>query len=178
MYRSHTILAFNIIFIFKFALKRNLTSFNFFFCVFKTHVVNLIQLVLIIIRFDIFMWSFLRNYFLLFLKEYFINSNVNSIIITLLPGKFLSVFGIVPVVLSMPNFSILRTRVSQVPGPLIHMINVWVYGWDMWVWTYPLGCLHIFSCAFQHSHSCQSKSFTRRLLFSLTCCYQYAWHLP
>ena len=34
---------FNLVFIFKFALKRTLTSFKFFFCVFKIYIINLIH---------------------------------------------------------------------------------------------------------------------------------------
>ena len=113
MYTSHTILDFNLIFIFKFALKCTLTSFKFLFCVFKNHIVDMIQLVLIKIRFNIFMWSLFSTYFLVFLQEYFINCNVNNIIILLVPVKYISVCRIVPTVLSRPTFRILRTKVSQ-----------------------------------------------------------------
>ena len=96
-------MAFNLICIFKFAFKRMLTSFTFLFCVFKTHNVDLIQLVLIKIRFNIFMCSLLSTYFLIFLQEYFINCTVNDIIFLLLPVKFISVCGIVPAVFSRPT---------------------------------------------------------------------------
>ena len=87
MHTSHTILAFNIICILKLAFKRTLTSFNFFFLVIKTHIVNLIQLVLIKIRFNIFMFFLFIAYLIIFLGEYFINCNVNNRIIILLPVK-------------------------------------------------------------------------------------------
>ena len=54
MYVSHTTLDFNIIYIFKFAFKIMLTSLKFLFCIIKTHIVDLIQLVLIKTIFNIF----------------------------------------------------------------------------------------------------------------------------
>ena len=113
MYTSHTIMDINLISIFKFVFKCALTSFNLFFCVFKTYIVVLIQLVIIKIRFNIFMCSLLTTYFSDFMHEYFINCIVNNIIILLLPVKFLSIWRIVPPVRSMPTFSIIRTKFSR-----------------------------------------------------------------
>ena len=82
-------------------------------CVFKTTIVNLIQLFLIKTRFNTFVLSLFSTYFLFFLKEDFINCTVNNIIILLLPVKFISVCRIMPAVLSMTTFNTLRTKVSQ-----------------------------------------------------------------
>ena len=80
-----------------------LTSFNFFFFVFKTHNVDLIQIVLIKIRFNILVCSLLSTYFFIFLQEYLINCTVTDSIILLLPVKFISVCGIMPAVFSRPT---------------------------------------------------------------------------
>ena len=65
------------------------------------------------IRFNIFMCSILGTYFLVFMKEDFINCNVNNSIILLLNVRFLSFYGIVTVVLSMPTFIMIITKVFQ-----------------------------------------------------------------
>ena len=109
----HTILDFDLMCIFQFVFKRTLTSLKFFFCLFKAHIFDLIHFVLIKIRFNIFMWSFLITYFLVFLQEDFIHWNVNNSIIILLPVKYIYVCGIVLVVLIRNDFSILITKVSQ-----------------------------------------------------------------
>ena len=83
------------------------------FCIFKTHIIDLIQLVLIKIRFNVLMWSLLSTYFLVLLQEYFINCTVNDIIILLLSVKFPPVYDIVPVELSSPIFIILKTNVYK-----------------------------------------------------------------
>ena len=75
-----------------------LTSFKFFFCV-KTHIIYLIDFILIKTRFNILICSIIRIYFLVFLKEDFIHCTVSNIIITLLPVIFLSWYRIVPTVL-------------------------------------------------------------------------------
>ena len=140
MYTSNTILYFNLICIFKFAFKHTLTSYNFFFCVFKTNIVYLIQLVPINIRFNILMWFPLSTYFLVFLQEGSIKCTLNNSIILFLPAQFISVCGIVTTVLRRPNFVILKTNVSQDLaliwritramdekcglGPILHMVYV------------------------------------------------------
>ena len=113
MYTSHTIMDFILICIFEFLFKLTLTAFKFFFCVFNTHISNLIQFVLINLSFDIFMFSLLNTYFLILLQENFIHFTFNNSIILLLPIKFSPICGIVPAVFSSPTFSILRTKVSQ-----------------------------------------------------------------
>ena len=113
MYISHTTLYFNNIFILKFAFKLTLKSFKFFFCIINTHIIDLIHLVLIKIRFNIFIWFPPNTYFSVSLHEYIINCTVNKRIILLMTVKFISVCGIVSVVLSRPTFNILRTKVSQ-----------------------------------------------------------------
>ena len=65
------------------------------------------------IRFNIFMCSILGTYFLVFMKEDFINCNVNNSIILLLNVRFLSFYGIVTVVLIMPTFIMIITKVFQ-----------------------------------------------------------------
>ena len=64
MHKIHTIPDFSIIFILEFAFKRTLTSFNILFLVIKTHIVNLVQIVLVKIRFNIFMCFFFSTYFI------------------------------------------------------------------------------------------------------------------
>ena len=113
MYISHNTLDFNNIFVLKFAFKLKLKSLKFFFCIIKNHIIDLIHLVIIKIRFNIFIWFPPNTYFSVSLQEYIINCNVNKRIILLMTVKFISVFGIVPAVLSRPTFSIFRTKVSQ-----------------------------------------------------------------
>ena len=113
MYKSHTIIDFNIICILKFVFKRTLTSLNLFSCFFKTHIIYLIRFVPIKIRFNIFMCSLFINYFLVLLQYYFINCTFNNSISLLMSVKFISVCRIAPTVLIMPSFVILRTEVSH-----------------------------------------------------------------
>ena len=68
MYKSHTVLDLNLIYIFEFELKHSLTSFNIFFFVIKTHIINLIYIILIKIRFNIFMCFLFSTYFIIFLQ--------------------------------------------------------------------------------------------------------------
>ena len=89
MYTSDTILDFNLICIFKLTFKRRLTSFKFLFCVFKTHIFNLIQIVLVKIRFNISMCFIFITDFLVFPQDYSINRIIKSSIILLLLVKFL-----------------------------------------------------------------------------------------
>ena len=84
-----------------------------FFCVIKTHIVDMIDFDLIKIRFNIFVCSILSTYFLVFFQEDFINYTVNNSIILLIPIKFISWCGIVTAVLSRPTFIILGTNFSQ-----------------------------------------------------------------
>ena len=79
MYTSHTITYFNLKCTFEFAFKRTLTSFSLFFLVIKTHIVNMIWIVLIDLRFNIFMCFLFRIYCIIFLQEDFIHCLVNKI---------------------------------------------------------------------------------------------------
>ena len=113
MYKSHTVLDLNLIYIFEFELKHSLTSFNIFFFVIKTHIINLIYIVLIKIRLNIFMCFLFSTYFIIFLQEKWIHCFFNNSIVLFLPVKYISVLRIVSAVIIMPNFSILRDKVSQ-----------------------------------------------------------------
>ena len=93
---------------FKFTFKFTLIQFKFFFCFIKTNIVNLIYLLLIKTRFNIFMCFLLRTYFWVLLQEDLINYTARNRIVLLLHVKFISVCGIVNVVLSRPAFIILR----------------------------------------------------------------------
>ena len=73
----------------------------------------MIEFALIKIWFNIFMCFLLSTYFLVFLQEDFINCTVKNSFIFLLTVKCHLVFDIVPMVLSRPTFSIIRTKVSQ-----------------------------------------------------------------
>ena len=99
--------------IFMFAFKYALMSFKFFFCAFKNNIVNLIQLVLIKLTFNIFICSLIRTYFLILLQDDFINCTVNNSTIILLLIKFISGCRILLALLSRPDFCILRTKFSQ-----------------------------------------------------------------
>ena len=98
---------------FKVAFNCTPTPFKFFFCVVKTHIVDLIEFAIVDLRFNIFICSLLRTYFLVFLQEYFIHCTVNNSIIIFLPVKFLSWYGIVSTVLGRSTLNILRTKVSK-----------------------------------------------------------------
>ena len=87
-------------------------SFNYFRST-KLILSNFIKSVLIKIRLKIFMCFLLRTYFSIFLQDDFIRCNVNSRTIIFLPVKFLSLYGMVTVVLGRSTFKILRTKVSQ-----------------------------------------------------------------
>ena len=95
-----------------FAFKYMLIPIKFFFCVFKTHIADLIQLVIIKGIFNCCICFILSAYFLVFLQYYFINCTINDRIIILLPGKYISFCSIVPTFLSRNTFKILRTKVS------------------------------------------------------------------
>ena len=137
LYTIHSILDLNLICIFKFTFKRTLMSFKFFFCVFKKHIVDLIHFILIKTRFNIFMWSSIITYFLVLIQEYLINCTVNNSIIIFLNVKFISVCVIMPAVLSRPNFTIIRTKVSQdlefilwIPGAMVETCG---FGPTLWI---------------------------------------------
>ena len=112
MHTSHITLVFNSIF-FMFFIKGTLASLKFFFFVVKTHIVNLIEFILVKFRFNIFMCFLPGTYFLIFMQENFVNCTVNNSIIIFIPVKVLTWYRIVPVVLSRYNFKILLTKVSQ-----------------------------------------------------------------
>ena len=150
MYTCHIIYIFNPICIFKFSFKRTLTSFKFFFSIFKTHIVNLIKFFVIKIRLNILMWFLHRTYLLIVTNQDFIHCNINNIIILLLTVKFISWYGIFTTVLIMSTEK--NTYNQSLPGPCIHLMNAWGHVWDRWVWTYPLVSLNICFCACQHSH--------------------------
>ena len=73
MNTSHTIIIFNPICIFKFAFKHTLMSLNFFSCVVKDHIVELIDFILVKIRFNVFMCFVLSTIFFTFVQEDFIH---------------------------------------------------------------------------------------------------------
>ena len=98
---------------FKFAFKHTLRSFKFLFFILKTHIVNLIKLVLIKIRLNIFRCFFHSTYFFIIMQQDFIHCNINNIIILFLPVKFISCYGILPAVLSRSRLVILRIKLSQ-----------------------------------------------------------------
>ena len=113
MYTRHIISISNPKCIFKFAFKRALTSFNFFFFVFKTHIVNLIKSVLIKTRHNIFRCFLHSTYFFTIMQQDFIHCTINNIIILLMTVKFLSWCHIVPTFLIRYFPSIIRTKFSQ-----------------------------------------------------------------
>ena len=101
---------------FRVRIKTHAYAVQFLFLVINTHIVDLIQLVHIKIRFNIFILFLFSTYFIIFLQEDFINYTLNNSIIPLLTVKFLPDCRIVPAVLSRPAFSVLRTKVSQDPA--------------------------------------------------------------
>ena len=113
MYTSHIILDWNLICIFDFAFKRTLTPFCIFFLVIKTYIVNLIQIILIYIRLNIFMCFIFSTYFIIFVQKDFIHCMINDSIFLLLYVKFISGRGIVLVVLGRDAFRVLRTILPQ-----------------------------------------------------------------
>ena len=113
MYTRHIIFILNPICIFLFAFKRTLTSFKLFFIIIKTHVVNMIKFVLIIIIFQKFRCFFSSTYFFSFMGQDFIHRTINSGIIFLLLFKFISWYRIIPTVLSRINFHLLITKGSH-----------------------------------------------------------------
>ena len=149
---------------------------NFSFVSLRLILSNMIDFALIKIRFNVSMCSLLSTYLLVFLGEVFIHFSVNNRIILFPSVKFISWCGIIPAVLSRYTFNVLRNQ--SLPGPCIHLMNVQGRVWDIWVWTYPSGSLHIFPCACQSSHSSWSKYFTRQLLLSLAWCNQHCCHIP
>ena len=99
--------------ILKFSFKLTLTSFKFFFIVFNTYIVNMIKLVLIKIRLNIFRCFLHSTYSFIFMKQDFIHFTIKNIIIILLPVKFISWYRIMPVSLSRYDFNVIRTKFSQ-----------------------------------------------------------------
>ena len=112
MYTHHIISIFNPICIFKFSFKCTLTSLEFFFGVFKTHIVIMIEFVLIKIILEISRCFLRSTYFLIFMNQDFIHYTINNIIIILLPVKFISWYWIMPAVIIRYAVNILRTQVS------------------------------------------------------------------
>ena len=114
--------------------------FPFFF---KTHIINIIQFVLIKLRFNHFLCFYPNLHFIIFLKNYPINWNINNSIIIFLPIKFLYIGSLVTAFLSRTIFSIIRTKVSQ-----DFAFMWWIPGAN-----YPSYDINIFPCTFQNSHS-------------------------
>ena len=148
--------------------KRTLLSSEFSFFVFKNHIINIIQIVIIKLRFNNFLCFFPILHFIIFLKNDLINWNVNNRIIILLPVKFIYVCSLVTTVLSRPTFRIIRTKVSQ----------DFAFIWLMPGSNYPLDDMNIFLCAFQHTHSSWSKYLIRRIILFLAWCFKQGWHIP
>ena len=152
-----------------------LTLFKFLFCVIKTHIIDLIQLVLIKIRFNIFRCFLLGTYFLVLLQEDFINCAVNNIVILLLPVKFISVYGIVPAVLVGLILAYLEPKYPRT----LNSYDDWMGPWMIHVGLYlSFGLSPYIFLLFQRSHSSHDKYLTRRLLLYLAFCNQHGWNLP
>ena len=64
---------FNLICIFGFSFKRMLAPFKFSLFVFKTHIINIMQLVLIKLRFNNFLCFCPSLHFIIFLKNDIVN---------------------------------------------------------------------------------------------------------
>ena len=97
MYTRHIISIFNPILIFIFIFKCTLTSVKFFFSIFKTHLINFVQIVCIIIRVQKF-WCFVicGTYFLCFIYYNFIHCIINDGVIFLLPINCFLSTGLLP----------------------------------------------------------------------------------
>ena len=113
MYASHNILDFNIICIFDFAFNRTVTSFCLLFFFIKTHILNIIYIVLIDFRINVLLCFSFSTYFIILLKDYLIHCMINKIIVLFLSVKFIYICGIIPTVLSRNSFRILISKVSQ-----------------------------------------------------------------
>ena len=110
MYTGHNILDFNPIFIFDFASKLMLTSLFILFLFIKTNIFNLVYIVIIDIRLNIFMWFRFSTYFIIFLQNDLIHCMINNIIVLLLFVTFISSCGIMPTVLRRPDFKTNRNK--------------------------------------------------------------------
>ena len=100
----------------------------------------MVYIILIDLKFNICMCFLFSTYYIILLQYDYILCMVNDIIFLLLTVKFPFVCGIVPTVLSRPNFSMLRNKVYQylafvwlIPGAMydtyrfgyiIHMIYI------------------------------------------------------
>ena len=89
-----------------------LTSVKIFFCLFKTRFLNLVQIVRIVIRVQIF-WCFIICGTYFFFKYNFIRCIVNDGVVLLLSVNFFTGCGSVHMVLSRPTLSILSSKVPQ-----------------------------------------------------------------
>ena len=96
MYKSQTIMDCNLIFIFEFYFKHTLTSSSFFFLFVKNHIINLLYIVLIDIRFNVSMCFIIRTYFIIFIQDDIIHCMINHIVVLLLSVKKLLVAGSFP----------------------------------------------------------------------------------
>ena len=98
---------------FKFAFKRELRSLYTLFLVIKTHITNLVYIIIINIIFNILMcFSFSTN-FINFLQDDIMHCMINNSIVLFLSVKYPFSCGVIPVVCSRPDFRILSTKVSQ-----------------------------------------------------------------
>ena len=86
---------------------------HYLFIDIKTDIFKLIKMVLVDLRFNIFMWFLFRSYFIIFFQDNLIHCMINNSIVLLMYLKFIFVRGIIPTVLSNPAFSILGNKVSQ-----------------------------------------------------------------
>ena len=98
---------------FELYFKRMLTSFCIFFLFIKTHIINLVYIVLINFNINVFMCFSFSTYFIVLLWDDLIYCMINNSIFLFLTVKFIFSCGVITAVLSRLDFIILRTKFSQ-----------------------------------------------------------------
>ena len=168
----YTILAFNIIFIFDFAFKITLTSFCSLFISIKTNFINIIQIVLINLRFNFLCASSLE---LTLLFSWSIISSTAWLTMSLLYFCLLNLFlfvvscpwSLVSLILEYlePKFPKTLDSYYECPGPWMrHFFSNISFGLSTYL--------------FLQLSELWSKFFMGQPLLSFSWCDQNGWHLP
>ena len=162
--------------IWTFLFKHTLPSSNFLFSLIKTHILHLIQFVIIVITFQKFLCFVIHGiYFFGFSHLDFIHYIVNNSVVFLIFMEIFSGCGVSPAVLSRMVRSILSSKLSQ-DLIFIRIMSSSVYHTGHRI--HSLRNLHIIYGAFQRSHTLWGDCFTRRLLLYYSYWVQYSWILP
>ena len=174
MCTRHIISIFNSIWIVLFIFKLTLMLVKFFLGINKTHFVNLVQIVLVVIRVQKYGTS-LASLTFRFSAIRISCTALLTMALFSLRRFFFAWYGVAPAVLSRPTINVLRPKVSQ------KLTFFWTFSRDLDKTGFRFalsGYLHFVFCTCQSSHPSWGNSMTRRVLLSYACCDHHSWRLP